>query len=91
MQSLPQFYRSRISPILTYAATGWYPQITKTNREKLEKYQQLCLHIIAPFIDHYPDRLNVLNIAEINTNLDNICRVVNSIKQKAEHPLHHHD
>ena len=91
MQSLAQFYRSRISPILTYAAPSWYPQITKTNREKLEKYQRLCLRIIAPFIDHYPDRLNVLNIAEINTNLDNICRkYVDSIKQNAEHPLHHH-
>ena len=82
MHSLAQFYRSRISPKLTYAAPGWYPQITKTNREKLEKYQRLSLRIIAPFIDHYTDRLNMLNIAEINTNLDNICRkYVDSIKQ----------
>ena len=56
--SLCTFYKSRIVPLLTYAAPAWYPNISLNDQEKLEKYQRLCLRIMLPNIDGSENRQN---------------------------------
>lgn len=87
--SLARFYQCRILPILTYAAPSWYPMITQANKDRLEKYQRLCLRIISPYKDCYEDRLRQFGISEINNLLDIVClRYVEKLKTDHGHPLH---
>ena len=86
--SLALFYRARILPILSYGAPAWYPFISKDNKDKLEKYQRLCLRVILPFVDRYSDRLHQLNMIELNTHLDTCClKYVSKVRSRTDHPL----
>ena len=42
-ESLCKFYKSRVVPLLAYAAPCWFSQLSNTEIERLEKYQGLCL------------------------------------------------
>jgi hypothetical protein len=86
---LSLFFKARILPILCYAAPCWYPHITNGDKLKLERYQRLCLRIIAPFANRHEDRLTQLNICDINITLANMCRnYVARLQRSPKHPLH---
>jgi hypothetical protein len=86
---LGQFYKARVLSVLSYAAPRWYPFINKHEKEKLEKYQRLCLRIISPQLEQYSDRLAHLGVVEINTLLETVClRYVSKIQHTEDHVLH---
>ena len=87
--SLALFYKSRITPLLSYAAPAWYPMISKQDRERLEKYQRLCLRVILPNVTHTDERQQITGIDDINVQLDISClRYVDKVRSNADHPLH---
>ena len=63
--SLTHFYQSRIIPIITYVAPMWYPLISQCDRERLEKYQRLCLRIILLHVDGTETRLAMTGLDDI--------------------------
>ena len=83
------FYQARILSIISYAAPSWYPYIAKYYKDKLERYQRLCLFIILPRQEHYADRLVFLKLEELNVYLDIVClRYANKILADDHHILH---
>ena len=87
--SLAHFYQSRILPIITYAAPMWYPLISQCDRERLEKYQRLCLRIILPYVDDTGTRLAMTSLDDINVVLGVAClKYANKVLQDVHHPLH---
>ena len=87
--SLAHFYQSRILPIITYAAPMWYPLISQCDRERLEKYQRLCLRIILPHVDDTETRLAMTGLDDINVVLGVAClKYANKVLQDVHHPLH---
>jgi hypothetical protein len=83
------FYQARILSIISYAAPSWYPYIAKYDKDKLERYQRLCLFIILPRLEHYADRLAFLKLEELNVYLDIVClRYANKILADDHHIFH---
>lgn len=89
ISNLTLFYRSRILPILTYAAPCWFPHLSGNDKDKLEKYQRLCLRIIMPDGD-YTERLVTLGLCKITEHLQCVCcGYVRMLTTNVSHPLHH--
>ena len=86
---LALFYHSRIISILTYAASCWYPHTSNHDREKLEKYQRLCLRIILPNAARYEDRLAALQLPTLSALLEDICINYVSKLRSPQHHLNH--
>ena len=87
--SLALFYHSRIVSILTYAAPCWYPHTSNHDREKLEKYQRLCLRIILPNETSYENRLAKLQLPTMSALLEDVCVEYIQKLRSPEHYLHH--
>ena len=82
------FYKSRIVSVLSYGAPAWFPHITKHAKERLSRYEKLCLKIIYPSSDSYDDRLAASGLTDIISNLDMMClKYVTKVKQNPNHPL----
>jgi hypothetical protein len=85
------FYRTRILSILCYAAPSWYPYVSETSKQELEKHQKLCLKIVFPNNEHYIDRLSCCHLPTINTHLSDICsKYISKISTQPEHPLYNY-
>ena len=87
--SLLLFYKARVIPLLTYAAPSWYPFLAQYSKDKLERYQRLCLRIILPHVDGYDNRLSHVGLTTIISQLETICkRYAAKITAKPEHALY---
>lgn len=86
--NLSRFYKSRVLPIIAYAAPSWFPYISENDKERLERLQKLCLKIISPDIESYEERLTHLRLESLSIYLDVACLgYVSKIKLIADHPL----
>ena len=83
------FYCSRIRSILTYAAPCWFSYLSHQDRDKLERYQRLCLRIILPHEDCYSKRLATLEICTLTQYLEDLCTQYVAKLHNTNHPLHH--
>ena len=82
------FYKSRIVSVLSYGAPAWFPHITKHAKERLSRYEKLCLKIIYPSSDSYDYRLAASGLTDIISTLDMMClKYVTKVKQNPTHPL----
>ena len=88
-KGLVLFYRTRILSILSYAAPCWYPFANAYDRDKLERYQKLCLRIITPNLDTYEDRKSHLNMLDLSQYLEITClRYMDKLRLNPGHPLY---
>ena len=65
----------------------WFPHLSHQDKERLEKYQHLCLWIILPLEDCYSKRLSTLGICTITKYLEDLCRQYVAKLHRRDHPL----
>ena len=49
--SLVTFYRSRNLLVTSYAASIWFPNLSKGDKERLEKLKKLCLRVLLSYVE----------------------------------------
>ena len=87
--SLALFYRARILSILSYAAPCWYPHIADRDKDKLERFQKLCMKIIIPDEEDYETRLSILKLDEFHIHMDLLCfRFLSKVGSNDQHPCY---
>ena len=88
---LTMFYKSRIVPLIIYAAPSWYPLLSVTDKERLEKYQRHCLRMIYPYLDDTNSRLCQSGLDDIGVQLSIQClRYTARLRSNKTHPLHNY-
>ena len=88
-ESLCKFYKSRVVPLLTYAAPCWFPQLSNKDIERLEKYQRLCLRVMLPNLADSNTRQAVSSVEDVNIRLSTLCfRYITKAQSDDDHPLH---
>lgn len=86
--NLLTFYQTRILSVLFYGAPAWYPHITQHAKDRLQRYERLCLRIIFPNLEGYDSRLKHIGQLDINARLDIAClKYVSRVKGNPDHPL----
>ena len=81
-------YCTQERAIPNYVETGWFPYLSNTDKDKLERLQRLCLRVMLPDIDNYDQRLSHLNLEYLSVHLDVTClKYIDRMNNTDNHPL----
>ena len=85
--SLVKLYCSKIRPVISYAAPGWFTQLSAKSVESLESVQRLALKVIYPDLNSYRERLKCANISTLCDYLQTQCKQYFDKILESEHRL----